>query len=373
MPANAKVNGLWKSVESLFAKVNNTWRDVAEGFAKVNGTWQQFFAASNPYIITATTLTGTNALRAYEWNPGFGTGYSSPTNATRGFSIQWSIDGSAVVMTTNASPGLQAYNFNNGFGSKLSVPSINVSVAQLDFSPDGQYISLSRADSSDNTKIGIIDWNPGFGTLSLTNNSEFALSSRFKPQQDAVAFGDGTDPRISVYSFSGGSLGGKFASAGNISGVFYGQTVNWTPAGDVVGVGVLDSNPHIWEWDNGFGTKFATANPSLRGSDVEYMEWSPDSNYVGFTSDGDGGNFYMLEVRNWSANGIGTKVADPANFTGGESGYFRWSDDGGSIAVAGVNAPRLDTFSWNNGFGTRFSNPGLSIPDATSEVDFTLG
>lgn len=175
------------------------------------------------------------------------------------------------------------------------------------------------------------------------------------PDGSALAVAHNNSPYVTAYPWSTTGFGTKFANPSTLPGTGAGYAISFAASGDFVAVSHFGS-PYIsvYPWSStGFGTR--VANPStLPNSSARGTKFSPDSTALAVTSDGTP----FLQVYPWSSSGFGTKFADPGTLPAGVGWGVAFSPASTEIAVAHDSTPFVSAYPWStSGFGTKFSNP----------------
>jgi hypothetical protein len=201
----------------------------------------------------------------------------------------------------------------------------------------------------------------GFGTqfsAPATIIPDAGYQTSFNPAGTAVGVGINSSPFCYVYAFSASTgFGTKYANPSVLpSGTTYGVGFAFSKDGSTVSIGT-DVTPFInaYAWSNGFGTKYANPTTVPSGS-INSIKFNSSSTLLA-TANAGGSCVYP-----WSVSGFGTKYTAPANYPANGADIC-FSPDSTSFCVGsgsgGTSANRIYAYPWNNGYGTRYSNPTL--------------
>ena len=128
---------------------------------------------------------------------------------------------------------------------------------------------------------------------------------------------------------------------------------------------------HAYRWSQGFGTKYS--NPgSLPANNTYHVQANQKKTAVGFIHASLTGRYVAFYP--WSdSSGFGTRYTAPSTypvtsvyFSSG-NGVMTFSTDGNAVIIGGSSsAPTTVAWAWSDasGFGTKFSDPSTSPPDA---------
>ena len=340
-----------------------------------------------PYVFAIAStdaVSFTQWITAYPWTSGvgFGTQYANPTTAVS-FStsdIDFSPNGSALVVSGNSTPFLNAYRWSgNGFGSKYSDPATLPAgnTVGVVFSSQGNAIASVNGSSSPNLEAWRWDSGTGFGTKYSNPATVTFTSTRsvtFHPLDTAIAVTNSNSPFINAYAWTSASgFGTKFSNPATLppSGPLgpAPKSIAFNPAGDALAMANLAS-PYIsvYAWSGaGFGTRFS--NPAtLPGSTGYSVVFSPAGDAIAFLGGGSPG----IYVYPWSASGFGTKYADPGTLLNAGLN-LAFSPNGDTICAAMSGSPYIRAYPWSSatGFGTVYTEPSTIPPGVGNAIAST--
>jgi hypothetical protein len=252
--------------------------------------------------------------------------------------------GCDIALSLGSPPYIAAYSWSNGFGNKYPDPDppLEYGVNFIQFHPDGNYLVLG-SNSLIYPRSLVWNTDTGFGAL----------------QQPTYFTNLINDLRF--------SSSGKYLGLATRQGQQSGYLILWTNT------------------ESGFGQRFITRTNNLdedpaatiTGSSVDI---SPDERYLVFTSTITTSR--MPRAYPISESGFGTRLPSP-NPTFG-SFLVRFSPKGDVVYFANLQSPAITAYTFNDGFGTKFSDPigeiaqknvaySLSIaPDGKSIAFMTL-
>ena len=295
--------------------------------------WGNLESSILPVLFSATTTTP--FVNAYPWSTStgsIGTKYTDPgTLATAAYGIKnFTITGSAVATTvaTNATPYIHAYEMTTtGWGTKVSNPSTL---------PTGSAWGVEATPATANTKyVGVVhnttpfisvyefgDPKPyGFQTK-ITNPGTLPSSTSggggllFNGNNSAMVVASSTTPFIHAYAMTKSgpgatlSFGTKASDPGSLPSSSS-WALDFTRNESHIGV-VHDTSPFlsIYPWTNGsppvLGTKIA--NPStFPGGNGYGIAFTPDSLVLAW---GSGASSVSVGIYDWDGSTVGTKKAN---------------------------------------------------------------
>lgn len=146
-----------------------------------------------------------------------------------------------------------------------------------------------------------------------------------------------------------------------------------------LGTGVLaiaaGSSPYVYayQWGaSGFGSKYADpATLPVGGLSVAF---SPSGQHIAVGSNGafvGGVGSPTVSVYPWD-NGFGTKYSDPSTVLGeNRVTDLAFSPDGNSIVLGHLFSTYIDGYQWSNGFGTKFSNPATDVSGSVGGISIS--
>lgn len=199
---------------------------------------------------------------------------------------------------------------------------------------------------------------PASGPISFSDiNAEIRRSSTATTSLGEAAVRTTADRIPSNQSISFSNLYGKTYGA---STVFAANAVTTTRA-------------HAYSWSQGFGTKYS--NPAtIPNSSSYFPQANVKKTVVGFITASVTNRYTAFYP--WSdASGFGTRYAGPSTYpaagptTSLGNGTMTFSPDGNAVIIGGsATAPTTVAWAWTDagGFGTKFSDPSTSPPDANS-------
>jgi hypothetical protein len=280
------------------------------------------FSPSGQQVAFTLRDASSSSLFVYPWSAsGFGTRYIGGPTATgldtRVMPIDFSPSGDVIAFgSRNSFPYIHAYVWNPGYGSKFANPatpptrSQSVFFGDMRFSPSGDAL-IMVSSARDGSDVNAYAWNSGFGTRysnpSLLDSAGHSGLS-FHPTGNSVIFRtEAFEPYIHAYAWNPG-FGTKFADPINNPGPSESeptQGVAFSPSGNAVIAGGNSNTSFVtaWNWNSGFGTKFADPSVNRKGFGVAF---SRTGNVVAVTSD----NSPIIHAYAWNP-GFGTKFADP--------------------------------------------------------------
>lgn len=276
---------------------------------------------------SGTTTSNGDYFRAQPWSftTGFGTKYAVAGYATTGasYACAFSADGNYAVIGGTNSPRAAVFPFTSGtgFGTKVADPATALPagiVWSLSWRSSSQivigsaaspYLAIYRFTSGAwSTKYADITSPAGAAVGGTVNDAEFA-SDNF-----AVAAAHAVSPYLHTYDFS--STAGFLTWYTPIPGTWIGatgQSVSWTPAGDVLAVGAGDTF-NVYKWDGDYTSKYTNPTGDGTGLDTQLVEFNKDGDYFaagGWSNTGGAGTGFIAAI--WPFNrssGFGTKYSE---------------------------------------------------------------
>ena len=73
----------------------------------------------------------------------------------------------------------------------------------------------------------------------------------------------------------------------------------------------------------------------------------------------------FISAYSWTANGFGTKRADPATIPTFTPKSISFSPSGTDISVTHNGSPFVTIYPFNNGFGTKYANPATMLTNGS--------
>jgi WD40 repeat protein len=314
----------------------------------------------------ALSLTSTPFVFAYPFtDAGFGAKIADPATLPTGLGqeVAWSPDGNFIGIAHNTTPGVSVYPWTGVFGVKIVNPAtVPVDGYSLSWSHDGNTLVVSGLGTP---FIFAYPWDGTFGTkyadpAVLAPSNSFAVA--FSRDDKHIAMGHNLAPFIAVWPFSSAGFGTKIEDPTPLpappSSTGTPGTIEWSPNGDYIGVGMTSSPViAIYEW-----------NPTSTDKRVEYIKTvekfkKVTQTYTVTVDDGEGLEheeereaFTMVpydvetnEVKTITVEeGFGEKIPNPERRPEGASGRgISWHPDGIYLVAAyGSGASDVEVFPW---------------------------
>jgi hypothetical protein len=341
----------------------------------------------------------------YPWSAsGFGTAYSSAGKTLvprNGLSVGFSLDdthlaigydGNTAVASTS-SPYLKVWEWDNttGFGNVMSDPfgkfsgtgspenggrtgGFGYSVVFTSVGEPLLYREFMFFAQRATPYILAWDWraHDGIGrsgTQAFANPATLAreaIDVSVAPDGSAVVIGTEVSPFWHVYPWTVNGFGTKYSNPATLPS-FVCDTVFFNNAGNVL-AGCGSASPYVlayaWSSSSGFGTKFADPVTAVAGSALD-GDFSTNDNFIGIAHN----NSPRVTVYEWSnTTGFGAKVADPTTLPTGNGSGICWTAGSNAIIVGHSTSPYVSAYAWSaSGFGTKYSNPGGTLPTPAME------
>lgn len=196
---------------------------------------------------------------------------------------------------------------------------------------------------------------PASGPISFSDiNAEIRRGSTATTSLGEAAVRTTADRAASNISISFSDLLGKTYGAATVFAAATGTT-----------------RAHAYRWSQGFGTKYS--NPaSLPNGSCYQVQANRKKTVVGFIQNTSTNRFMAFYP--WSdSSGFGTRYTAPATYPLGSvisslgNGTMTFSTDGNAVIVGSSStAPTTQAWAWSDasGYGTKFSDPATSPPDA---------
>jgi hypothetical protein len=246
-PSNAgPTNYSWtKNLDALISGNNNApsypqaWRwSNATGFGSkyANGPALNSTGTANAMALNsdstqvAFTHTQSPGVSLFPWSSstGFGSKYANPATIPVGRSAEGCTTFNAVTndlaIGLNTSPFVAAYAVTSaGFGSKYANPAsfIGGTVYATRFAPNGAAIAIGCNITP--AALKVYQWGAGFGSLySSPSITVPVIAADWSSTTDAVSAGNNTSsPYVSVYPWTSGGFGAKYADPSVAPGTVY--------------------------------------------------------------------------------------------------------------------------------------------------------
>lgn len=265
----------------------------------------------------------------------------------------------AIVFSFSQAPWLGGWRWSNGFNERIKPPttySDYIFADAMAMSPNAAYVALGAASSP---YLYVYDFNvlDGFGqrrTVTADKPPARLSALRFSNANNTIAAVSFQSPYILVYGWSSSGFSSKFANPSTLpsGGQF---DIHFDPNDNYIVFG--DTNTpfiHAYAWSNstGFGAKLA-APLTLPLEDVEQVRFSPSGQDIALGS-------YQLPgsvlTYAWN-NGFGTKYSQPASNPTASVMGLDWSINGNAIFAGGSLDLQAWPFTSGFGYGTRYALP----------------
>lgn len=320
-------------------------------------------------------------LNAYKWtSSGFGTRYANPSTAVLSVgtgslnSIDVSKNGQNILLSSFESPYIIAYKWSTlGFGTKYSNPATlpTTVIQEARFNPANE-LSIVAAAGDSVLCAGYAWSSSGFGTK-YANPTSFATYSQytacFNPDGNVAVIGGEDTPYIHAWAWSSSGFGTKYSNPSTLITTINYDAVSqakFDNTGNNLIVGSYYNSPivHAYQWNNGFGTKYAAPATAMTYN-AYTVSINIRNNVALFGSNSD---FHAYQ---WNP-GYGTKFAAPATTLGGTASYNSvFSPFDKDVFIGSQSSPYVHAYKWNNGFGTKYSSPTTLPTGMSYAVDVT--
>ena len=320
-------------------------------------TWPTAGRPTLEYLAVCNSSGGSVYADIYPWSNGTTGRYGDPINPLnfgnqiRGFAFHPT--GRSVVAIANGSPPV-AYRFSrSGYGTKFASPAgfpTNLNAGGISFSPDGNYVAVCHSSG-----VRIYQWSDdtGFGSQTAYFGGS-NVSVAFSNNGSYIAVGSTSSPYLSVYPYSAGVVGSKYADPATLPPSTV-SAITFSPTDDAILIATA-LTPFImaYPWSSsGFGIKYPdpASLPAGAMSDIDFTR----SGALVFCSGSSTGNGY--HGYEWSSSGFGTR-----RFTGsGTTTGIRFSRITNIVARGGPTTSSITVNAWDDtsGFGTNFTIPNF--------------
>ena len=112
----------------------------------------------------------------------------------------------------------------------------------------------------------------------------------------------------------------------------------------------------MYEWDSGFGSKYADPSTGIPGGG-QHVGFSPDGNYFAVGH----GNSPFVAVYPWSSDGFGTKYANPSPSLSSTCRAAAWNPNNDVIVVDLAPAAYSCICLVVLWFGSKYSDPSTTL------------
>jgi len=163
-------------------------------------------------------------------------------------------------------------------------------------------------------------------------------------------------PYVTIWEWDSG-FGSKFADPSTLP-TGSGRGINFSPDGNAVVVG-HSTSPYISAYpfsSSGFGTKYANPSTLPAGTGVR-ASFSPDGSNLAIAHNGSP----YVSVYSWSSSGFGSKYSNPSTLPTGNGINPVFSPDGDDLALLHSSSPYISVYPWSSGFGSKYSNPSATL------------
>jgi hypothetical protein len=305
---------------------------------------------------------------------GFGAKLSDPATLLTSLSssIGFAPNGKILAAAHSSTPFISAYSFSgSGIGTKYSNPvSLPAGTGnKVIFNPSGNTVVMGHAITPFISAYPI-DIVNGFGTrysdpTSLPAGTVNGVT--FNNNGTDLFAAHATSPYITAYQWNNG-FSSKYSNPGtpvSTSGPT-GQSIVVTAAGTTVILGTSSSQNaevvyyNAWDFVSGvgFGSKqsgMPTQPGGTPGEDITEVSLKPDETAIAASTNGKSPYVFTYAYN----NGFGTRYSDPTTLPAGAGQSVAFDPNGQYLAVAHSSSPYITVYPWstNTGYGTKISNP----------------
>ena len=189
----------------------------------------------------------------------------------------------------------------------------------------------------------------------------------------------------SPYTFTGLTTGTAYtfqiaATNAQGQGGYSAVSNSLTPLAPQYYASSMTQSPYVnaWSWSNstGFGSKYANPStlPATGTGNGRSLAFRVNNSAIAVGPNFSGAS--GIEAYLFSGAGFGTKYSDPASQTGQVSSYgTNWNAAGDQIAIGVSAVPYVYAYPWTvgSGFGSRYANPGVALPNFGDSTSWRLG
>jgi hypothetical protein len=275
-----------------------------------------------------------------------------------------------IAVGFTASPNIHVYSWLPGFGTKYANPS--TLPADSGRSVTWNAAKDTIAVSFDNTPyVAVYPWTNagGFGTKysdPATTPTGNAGGVAFSSNGSNIAVAHNTSPRVTAYPWSGSGFGTKYANPATLP-PDDGKAVAFNSSGNALSVGSAGSGGtsriNVYAWSSGFSTRYA---PSVIERTVQGTAFSPAGTTIGFATTAPP----YVDIYPWNNPGFGTKYSNPGSSLPDEGYGIGFSADSTAVAIAHNLSPYISAYPWSPGFGTKYADPSTAVTANARSVAF---
>lgn len=280
----------------------------------------------------------------------------------------------SVVVGNDTSPYVSAYPWTDasGFGTKFSNPTASgITAYTVDFNVGATYV-IAAAFAGNNFDIWPWSHSTGFGTrvaAPATLPPNYGYSANFSAQGTSIAVGSSTTQFITVYPFSAGAVGTKYANPSTLPAIGAVQDVAFSAAGtEIVLAG--DTSPFIAAYSytagTGFGAKLTSPTLGGQAKGLAFTSTGPTLAVAGYMTG-------STATYPWSTSGFGTVYSTPGTGISSLGLSAGWDPTGVNVAFGSFASPWVQVYQFTtaSGFGTKYSNPATTPTGNGNSVAFS--
>ena len=357
----------------LYYATTGIWSLLDVEANKRSGQWPSAIGTISVIVPCA----GGNNVAAYPFTPGtgFGTRYAAPATipAGSGRSSVFHPSGTDIIIGSQSnSPWIQAYPWSsNGFGTKYSDPTTTpgYDVTSLTMHTTGQAIvgTLTGGNNMIGYRyaVGVGIGNTYSNPATLPQGTG-GYTAAFSPSGADVYVSSNASPYHQAYPFNVTSgFGTKYVTpSGGPSSTTTGVTFNTTGSDAIYGY-IGGSSPYYgifpFTSGSGFGTKIT---PNATNGAVWSFGFTPTGSHLAAGLN-IGTRVDFFPYTNGSGTGSRFATVIPTTLTR-TTFAVSWSPTGNDFFFAQGGTPNIEAWTWSNGIGTKYNNPG-SLPEGNGQ------
>ena len=382
-----KANGSWSLNNQIQQKQANLWAKAIgqpstptvgaatnlnasasvtfTGSSDNGGGTLTYTATSSPSGITATSATSPISITGLA----NGTGYTFTIKATNTFGYTSADSGSSSIVYPGVPSAPTEVSASAGSGSAVvsfTAPTNTGGSTITNYTATSSPGNISASGANPITVTGLTNGTPYTFTVKANGNLGFSsvassASNSVIPTADLVILGSGSEPAI--YSWNNG-FGSKFANP-TIANLSI-QAAALKPSKDVMAFastfgGTNNVVAYQWSGVTGLGARYT--QPAAVNGTYSCL-FHPTRNELAF---GDSSGNTLAYAFTY-AGGFGTRY----NSAGGSATTVRDLATTGTVIANGKDGtPFIEAYPWNSGsFGAKYTNPATLPTDSSYSVDF---